>query len=121
MSREHGRPAGGGTLTPEIIRRSLDYLWSQQREQRNPARFTGLRSMLALKSPLACGDTLFAPIPGMSDMLKAELIATGTPVHPLHAAWLNSPVQGPAPLECAREPHPDSPWHWDGQGTWWCS
>lgn len=109
----------GGTLTPEMISRSLDELWNRRREQRDPARFTGLRSMLALKSPLACGDRLFAPDESLVNAVKAELILTGTAVHPLEAAWLNAPVQGPTPLECAREPHPDSPWHWDGHGTWW--
>ncbi len=109
----------GGTLTPGIISRSLDALWNQRREQRDPARFTRLRSMLGGKSPLACGTTLFAPDESLVNAIRAEPILTDTPVHPLEAAWLNAPVQGPAPLECAREPHPDSPWHWDGRGTWW--
>lgn len=77
--------------------------------------------MLALKSPLACGSRLFAPDESLVSAIKAELILAGTAVHPLEAAWLNAPVQGPVPLECAREPHPDSPWHWDGRGTWWQS
>lgn len=107
----------GGTLTPEAVRQSLDALWNGPRH--DPARFTGLRSMIGGKSPLACGAALFAPDESLVNAVRAELILTGTAVHPLEAAWLNAPVQGPAPLECAREPHPCSLWHWDGRGTWW--
>jgi hypothetical protein len=110
----------GGTLTPEAISKALDSLWNRDRERRRPDRFTGLRSVLGGgMSPLACGAALFAPDESLVNAVRAELILAGTPVHPLEAAWLNAPVQGPAPASCAREPHPDSPWHWDGRGTWW--
>lgn len=109
----------GGTLTPAMISRALDDLWTGQRESRLPGRFAGLLPMIKGRSPLACGAELFAPDELLVNAVKAELILAGTLVHPLEAAWLNAPVQGPAPLACAREPHPDSPLHWDGHGTWW--
>lgn len=109
----------GGALTPEAIGSALDALWNRDRERRRPGRFTRMRAMLDGGSPLCCGAALFAPDESLVNAVRAELILTGTPVHPLDAAWLNAPVQGPVPLACAREPHPDSPWHWDGQGTWW--
>ena len=106
----------GGELTPEVIDQALDGLWNLGRR---PFQYTGLLSVLSGKSPLACGAALFAPDESLVNAIRAELIMTGTPVHPLQAAWLNAPVQGPAPPACAREPHPGSPWHWDGCGTWW--
>lgn len=106
-----------GELTEEIICRALDDLWNWNQPQRGPRQFGGLLAVLRGEPP-SCGVMLFAPQPGMPDAFKAELIATGTPVHPVHARRL-APVQGPQPAVCAREPHPDSPWHWDGRGTWW--
>lgn len=107
----------GGELTPEGIRTALDATW----KPRFPVLPYGWKRIPLGKppSPLACEAELFAPDDSLRLATKAWLIATDTPVHPLHAAWLNAPVQGPAPLACAREPHPDSPWHWDGRGTWW--
>ena len=43
---------------------------------------------------------LFAPDESLVNAIRAELILTGTPVHPLDAVWLNAPVQGPAPAAC---------------------
>lgn len=108
----------GGALTPEIIGRALDELWNPPRRPVLPYGWKWLPPG-KLPSPLACEAALFAPDESLVNAVKAELIMTGTPVHPMEAAWLNAPVQGPAPAVCAREPHPDSPWHWDGAGTWW--
>lgn len=108
----------GGELTPETISRSLDALWNMpRREPEFPPELLVLRAAEAALRP--CRATLFEPDDRIRQAVIGELIATGTPVHPREAAWLNAPVQGPAPLACAREPHPDSPWHWDGRGTWW--
>jgi hypothetical protein len=108
----------GGTLTEEIIGRALDDLWNWNRPQRRPRQFDGLLAVLRGEPP-SCGVMLFAPDESLVNAIRAELILTDTPVHPLDAAWLNAPVQGPVPAACAREPHPESPWHWDGSGTWW--
>lgn len=32
----------------------------------------------------------------------------------------SGPVYGPQPAVCTLDPHPRSPWHCDGRGTWWC-
>jgi hypothetical protein len=61
---------------------------------------------------------LFAPDERVKQAIRAEAVARRLPVSPLDAAWLNSPDQGPAPLACAREPHPEGTWHHDGKGTW---
>ena len=107
----------GGMLTPEAIARSLDELWNAPRPE--PFLPPSLLVQLAAEDAVRpCKATLFAPGPDAIDALIGELIATGTPVHPRDLAHLG-PVQGPARLACAREPHPDSPWHWDGHGTWW--
>lgn len=106
-----------GTLTPEIIDRSLNEFWNGPR--RGPHRFRGLLSLLngdAIPEP-RCEAVVFAPDDALIRAVKVELIVTGTPVHPRDAPYLG-PVQGPAPLACARDPHPDSLWHWDGRGTW---
>ena len=62
----------------------------------------------------SCGAGLF-PLPESPGKAVA---LTGIPVHPSYLPYC-APVQGPAPAFCAREPHPGSPWHWDGRGTWW--
>jgi hypothetical protein len=57
-----------------------------------------------------CGEELFR----LPESMHASVI--------LRLAALRfriAPVQGPASAVCMREPHPDSPWHWDGTGTWW--
>lgn len=108
----------GSTLTPEVIGQALDALWNPPRREILPFGWKRL-PLGRPQSPLACGATLFAPDESLRNAIRAELILTGTPVHPLHAAVASAPAQGPAPLTCAREPHPDSPWHWDGRGTWW--
>jgi len=107
----------GGTLTPEVIDRALDALWNPPRREILPFGWNRL-PFARPTSPLACGAMLFAPDESLMLAIKAELILTGTPVHPLHLVHFE-PQQGPAPLACAREPHPGSPWHWDGSGTWW--
>ena len=109
----------GGTLTWDIIDRALNALWNcNESSQRKPRQFDGLLAVLHGEPP-SCGVMLFAPDEGPIPAIRYELIRTGTPVHPLDAAWLNAPLQGPRLAACAREPHPDSPWHWDGRGTWW--
>jgi hypothetical protein len=57
-----------------------------------------------------CGAVLF--------QLPARAPRPSEPVHPLDVVYF-APAQGPRPAVCLREPHPDSPYHWDGQGTWW--
>lgn len=107
----------GGELTPEMIRRALDDLWNAPR--REPFLPPSLLVVLAAEDAVRpCKAKLFAPAPDAIDAWRGELIATGTPVHPRDLVYFE-PVQSPAPLACAREPHPDSPWHWDGRGTWW--
>jgi len=61
-------------------------------------------------SKATCAVVLF-PLP-------PRVPAPGFPVHPLDVVHFG-PVHGPAPARCARDPHPGSPWHWDGRGTWW--
>jgi|HubBroStandDraft_4_1064222.scaffolds.fasta_scaffold113563_2 hypothetical protein len=100
----------GGELTPAMISRALDEMWNPPPRALPPAA--------RLLPPWFCGAALFAPDESLMLAVKYELIARRTPVHPLHAVHF-VPQQGPAPLSCEREPHPDSPWHWDGTGTWW--
>lgn len=52
--------------------------------------------------------------------LRDYFLGSGIAVHPLDMAYFGR-LQGPRPATCARELHPDSPWHWDGRGTWWRS
>lgn len=61
-----------------------------------------------------CSAQLFAP----NGMVFVWSSHGRTLVSPEMVPYL-MPVQGPAPLVCARDSHPDSPWHWDGKGTWW--
>lgn len=61
-----------------------------------------------------CQATLF-PLP--FDPLIGVVYWFGEPVHPDIAARCGH-VAGPAPLVCKRQPHADSPWHWN-DGTWW--
>jgi hypothetical protein len=105
-----------GTLTPAMIGRALDDLWRWRAPRREVLPAVQLLARPA--PPWFCGATLFAPDESLMLAVKAELITTDTPVHPLDVVHFD-PQQGPAPLACAREPHPDSPWHWDGCGTWW--
>jgi len=102
-------PIAGGTLTQDAIERALAGLW-------NPPPYP-LRPLSLPPDPF-CPAALFVPGESSADALRYALIATGTPVHPLDADRL-APLQGPAPLTCARLPHPGNPWHWDGRGTWW--
>ena len=102
----------GGTLTPAAIDRALNEMWNPPRRRTLPRLYP------RLVPPWSCGATLFAPDESLMLAIKAELILTGTPVDPLHLVHFE-PQQGPPPLACAREPHPGSPWHWDGSGTWW--
>jgi hypothetical protein len=89
----------GGTLTPEMLARALE-------EERRPARADplpprpvlpwGYRDLLEdFAAGWLCPVRLFAPDP-----------------------YCGPPVQGPAPLRCELEPHPEGTWHRDGR-TWW--
>jgi len=107
-----------GTLTPGIVARALDEMWHPGR----PACPPGSRDPIEdLPAPLSgsgsCRAALFAPDESLVLAVRAELILRNTPVHPLDLPYL-APAQGPAPLACARGPHPDGTWHWDGRGTW---
>lgn len=66
-----------------------------------------------------CRAVLFPLEPSrhLAALVVREAWANGVPVHPLLVPY-GDPVQGPRPAACAREPHPDSPWHWNGR-TWW--
>lgn len=73
----------------------------------------------AAAHPRRCGAVLF-PLEPPGDVVTfvvREAWAAGVPVHPLMVPY-GAPVQGPCPAACARESHPDSPWHW-ADGTWW--
>lgn len=100
-----------GALTAEAIRSSLDAMW-------NPRPRRLVLPPPELQDPTMCGAVLFAPDDSLIRAVEIELIATQTPVSPLDAPYFD-PVQGPVPAACAREPHPDSPYHWDGRRTWW--
>jgi hypothetical protein len=67
----------------------------------------------ALMKDLFCGAPLLPLPPCPRDYFRGSGIA----VHPAEIAYFD-PLQGPQPARCAREPHPGSPWHWDGRGTW---
>jgi hypothetical protein len=66
-------------------------------------------------SGLSCGTELF-PLP--ANELRALVLWAQEPVHP-DVARRCGPVHGPQPAMCVMDPHPGSPWHWDGRGTWW--
>ena len=100
----------GAPLSLEALERSFDEMWNSGHPEPHmtppgPAQ------------PARCFAELFTPYTSY-ESLRVEVIATGTPVHPDHAAYF-APVQGAAPLVCALEPHPEGTLHWDGRGTWW--
>ncbi len=96
-------PGTGGTLTPEILERALDEMWHPRR----PVLPWGHRDLLEdlpqEPQPELCHAMLFTP--------RESLASFAFPGY-------FSPVQGPAPLACALEPHPEGTWHHDGKGTW---
>jgi hypothetical protein len=108
----------GGTLTVAAIDRALDECWRPPLRRRILPYGWKWLPFGRPESAGRCTATLFAPDESLMLAIKAELIVTDTPVHPLHLVHFK-PQQGPAPLACEREPHPDSPYHWDGHGTWW--
>lgn len=109
---------GAGTLTAETMRRWLD----EMLQPRRPVIPWGYRDLLEdlPQEPEAghCRAVLFAPDDRVRQAVKRELITRGIAVHPVHAAWLDAPVQGPAPLRCALGEHPAGTWHWDGRSVW---
>jgi hypothetical protein len=90
------------------VGRALDEMWNPPTP---PARVPDVPDPF-------CKASLFELDDSLRNAIRLEIITWGIAVHPVEAAFLNAPVQGPAPLRCALLPHPDSPWHWDGQGTW---
>jgi hypothetical protein len=64
-----------------------------------------------------CQAVCLAPDARLKDALKWGCITQGIAVYPVEAAYLNSPVLGPAPLRCELEPHAEGTWHRDGR-TW---
>jgi hypothetical protein len=121
-----------GELTRETLNRALDDMWREgssagRVSADSPARAWELAERAsdeaeewAAAHPRPCGAVLF-PLEPPRDIVTfvvLEARANGVPVHPLMIPY-GDPVQGPQPAACAREPHPDSPWHWDGRGTWW--
>lgn len=118
-----------GYLTAADIRRALDNLWRQSRPsgyaETAPSadelaeRASDEIGKWAAAHPRHCGAVLF-PLGPSRDLVTftvREAWASGVPVHPLMVPY-GGPRQGPRPAVCAREPHPDSPWHW-ADGTWW--
>lgn len=97
-----------GTLTAAGFEKALDEMWNAGRrhpgfDYDSPAR------RFELPGVYFCDAVLF-PLPPRPP-LPVE------PVHPLLAVYWG-PQQGPRPLVCDREPHPESPWHWADR-TWW--
>lgn len=107
-----------GTLTAETVRGWLDEMW----QPRRPVIQWGHRDLLADLPPVAvaghCGAVLFAPDDRARQAVRLECIARRIPLHPVHAAYLNAAVQGPAPLRCELEEHPAGTWHREGR-AWW--
>jgi hypothetical protein len=104
-----------GSLSAATVDRWLDEMWWCRDHYPEPPRFEGLDDFITSTTPGWCGAVLF-PLP--DDPLTSFLLWAQEPVHP-DVARQCGPVQGPRPAVCARDPHPDSPYHWDGKGTWW--
>lgn len=118
-----------GYLTADDIRRTMDDPWHQSR----PSGFTEAAPSAdeaaerasdevearAAAHPRLCGAVLFPlePSRDIVTLVVHEAWANGVPVHLM--VPYGGPVQGPRPAARARDPHPDSLWHWDGRGTWW--
>lgn len=99
------------TLTRGGIERMLDEMWEREHPYRE------LREVFPPPPDpdrAACGAVLY-PLP--TDIWEPA-IWRGQVVDPVIARMIG-PMQGPQPAACARKPHPDSPYHWDGRGTWW--
>lgn len=67
---------------------------------------------------VCCGTELLPPPQDTIAMFARAAAGWGAAVNPQIVPRLGR-VHGPRPARCAREPHPNSPWHWDGRGTWW--
>lgn len=106
-------PERAGQITAGMIHRELDRMMTAP----DPCYFAMLeldpervvRELGSMVDALFCRAVLF-PLPPRPP-LPVE------PVHPLHVVYWD-PQQGPQPVTCQREPHPESPWHW-ADGTWW--
>ena len=114
-------PECAGTLSLAMLDRMFDEMWNQPHpdaylDASSPARDWeyGYGSSRMDRQPTRCNAVLF-PLP--TDMWEPA-IWRGQVVHPAIVRMIG-PMQGPQPAACAREPHPDSPYHWDGRGTWW--
>ncbi len=107
-----------GTLTAETMRRWLDEMW-QPRRPVIPRGYRDLPEDLPQEPEAGhCGAVLFAPDDRLRRAAKAEVIARRIPLHPVHAARLDAPIQGPTPLRCALGEHAEGTWHREGR-TWW--
>jgi hypothetical protein len=109
-------PAPAGTLTLAAFERWLDELW-------RPGRWPAAResdeyaARAVLPPDPFCQAVLFAPEDGLRQAMRLEIIMQQGAVDPFTAEYLESPVQGPVPLRCELEPHPEGTWHRDDR-TW---
>ena len=88
----------GGTLTPEMLARAME-------EAARPARYEPLPRRPVLPW-------------GYRDLLEDFAESWLCPARLFEPDRYLGPVQGPAPLRCELEPHPEGTWHRDGR-TWW--
>lgn len=69
------------------------------------------------REPRPCQAVLFSPDESVKNAFRDELIMRRIPVHPGHVAYFDH-AQGPAPIGCELDEHPEGTWHRDGR-TWW--
>jgi hypothetical protein len=107
--------APAGTLTLAQFERWLDELWAAGRwpSARESDEYA---ARAALPPDPFCQAVLFAPDESVKVAFRNELIMNRIPVHPSQAVYFD-PAQGPTPLRCELEPHPEGTWHRDGR-TW---
>lgn len=110
-------PAPAGTLTLARFERWLEELWALGRWP-SAREADDYAARAVVPTDPFCGAALFAPDDRVRQAVKWELIERGIAVHPAEAAYLNSPVQGPAPPQCELEEHEAGTWHREGR-TWW--
>lgn len=110
-------PEPAGELIPQRLGRMFDEMWSPRRQVVPWGHRDLLADLPPRPGPGRCGRTLFAPDESLKNAIRWECLTRDVAVSPVEAAWLNSPDQGPTPLRCELEPHPEGTWHRDGS-TW---
>lgn len=103
-----------GRITRETLDRVMELFLRPVHLPQPPADYSGLID--AMRWP-GCTARLFVPDEAVKNAFRDELIMRSIPVHPSQIGYFD-PAQGPAPLACVREPHPEGTWHHDGRGTW---